>query len=117
MNPLVTQTSWSSYLYVELWSISPRSCQIFLPANDYFFGGEELSKNNGGTSNKNNIRTNNERSGGKGTQVIASITPLHYMDPFIGITPGSREVDYKTLAKVSFESPQLNEKLQAEERG
>lgn len=33
-------------------------------------------------------------SGGKGTQAIASITPLHYMDPFIGITPGSREVDY-----------------------
>lgn len=81
------------------------------------FFEEELGKNNGGINNKNNIRTNNERSGGKGTQVIASITPLHCMDPFTGITPGSREVDYKTLAKVSFESPQLNEKLQAEERG
>lgn len=55
---------------------------------------EQLSKNNIGIDNKNNIRSHNERSGGKGTQAIASITPLHYMDPFIGITPGSREVDY-----------------------
>lgn len=55
---------------------------------------EELSKNNSGVNNKNNIRSRNERSGGKGTQAIASITPLLYMDPFIGITPGSREVDY-----------------------
>lgn len=54
----------------------------------------ELSKNNSSINNKNNIRTHNERSGGKGTQAIASITPLHYMDPFIGITPGSSEVDY-----------------------
>lgn len=55
---------------------------------------EELSKNNSGVNNQNNIRSHNERSGGKGTQPIASITPLHCMDPFVGITPGSREVDY-----------------------
>lgn len=55
---------------------------------------QELSENNSRIDNKNNIRSHNERSGGKGTQAIASITPLHYMDPFIGITPGSREVDY-----------------------
>lgn len=55
---------------------------------------QELSKNNSSINNKNNIRARNERSGGKGTQAIASITPLHYMDPFIGITPGCREVDY-----------------------
>lgn len=90
MNPLVTQTSWSSYLYVELWSISLARVKYF--SLKWFL--EELSKNNSSINNKNNIRTHNERSGGKGTQVIASITPLHYMDPFIGITPGSREVDY-----------------------
>lgn len=39
------------------------------------------------------------------------------MDPVIGITSGFKEVDYLMLAKVLFESPQLNEKLQAEERG
>lgn len=55
---------------------------------------EELSKNNSSVNNENNIRSHNERSGGKGTQAIASITPLLYMYPFIGITPGSREVDY-----------------------
>jgi hypothetical protein len=33
-------------------------------------------------------------SRGRGTQVIAFITPLHYTDPFTGITPGSGEVDY-----------------------
>lgn len=54
----------------------------------------ELSKNNSSINNKNNISTHNESSRGKGTQAIASITPLHYMDPFKGITPGSREVDY-----------------------
>jgi len=54
-----------------------------------------LSKNNSSINNKNNIRSHNERSAaGKGTQAIASITPLLYMDPFIGITPGSGEVDY-----------------------
>lgn len=68
----------------------PCSRQIFLPSDDL----RELSKNNSSINNKNNIRTHNERSEGKGTQAIASITPLHYMDPFIGITPGSREVDY-----------------------
>lgn len=61
------------------------SRQIFLPSND----SEELSINN-----KNNIRTNNEKSAGKDTQVIACITPLHYTGPFIGITSGSRELDY-----------------------
>lgn len=55
---------------------------------------EEVSKNNSSVDNKNNIRSHNERSGGKGTQAIASITPLHCMDPFVGITHGSREVDY-----------------------
>lgn len=54
----------------------------------------ELAKNNRGINNQNNIRTCNEGSGGKGTQVIASITPLRYADPFVGITPGSRELDY-----------------------
>jgi len=55
---------------------------------------KELSKKNRSINNKNNTRSRNERSGGKGTQAIASITPLLYMDPFFGITPGSREVDY-----------------------
>ena len=55
---------------------------------------QELSKNNSSINNKNNIRSLNESSGGTGTQAIASITPLYYMDPFLGITPGSREVDY-----------------------
>jgi len=54
----------------------------------------EQGKNNRSITNKNNIRTHNEKSGGKGTQAIASITPLLYIDPFIGITPGSRKVDY-----------------------
>lgn len=55
---------------------------------------EKLSKNNSRIKNKNNIRTYNEKSEGKGTQAIASITPLYYTDPFIGITPSFREVDY-----------------------
>lgn len=69
----------------------PRSCKIIFPLK--WFGGE-LSKNNSSINNKNNIRSRNERSRGKATQVIASITSLHYMHPFIGITPCSREVDY-----------------------
>lgn len=70
------------------------------PANHSGWGfPRKRKKNNGGVDNENNIRSNNERRGGRGTQVIASITPLHRVDPFVGITRGSREVDYKTLAK------------------
>lgn len=66
---------------------------MLYPPNLKWFGGE-LAKNNRGVNNQNNIGTCNEGSGGKGTQVTASITPLYYADPFAGITPGSREVDY-----------------------
>lgn len=83
---------------VPVWarnSVSSNTSQIIL---DVRFP-RKRKKNNGGVDNKNNIRSNNERRGGRGTQVIASITPLHRVDPFVGITRGSKEVDYKTLAK------------------
>lgn len=53
-----------------------------------------LNRNNSSMNNKNNSRTYIERNRVAGTQMIASITPLQYLDPFAEITPGSGEVDY-----------------------
>lgn len=89
-----------SISYANLATVPVCARNFSLPANHSGWGfPRKRKKNNGGVDNKNNIRSNNERRGGRGTQVIASITPLHRVDPFVGITRGSREVDYKTLAK------------------